>query len=158
MFLALGFFNVSCFWRRFAQNAFEANSGNWSRYKRACRTCIKKPFRLCMFFAHQRQPTSGYHRVYRVTISNIRSGWYQCVHDMHGPNGLIHSRSASTSSPAYVDAVTHEGIFSETSSSPSPKPNDAKYFERAWNTGKHEEGCMDWIRDCRNENLITGRS
>jgi len=62
---------------------------------------------------------------------------------MHGPNGLNHSRSASPSSPANVAAVCQEGIFSEPSSSSSPKRSDAKYFERALNTGKHEEGCTD---------------
>ena len=97
-------------------------------------------------------------RVYRLSRGNLRSGWYRCVHDMYGPNGLNHSRSTGPSSPAYVAAVDHEGIFSETPSSSSPKRSDAKYFERARNTWKHGEGCTDWIRDRRNENLITGRS
>jgi len=62
---------------------------------------------------------------------------------MHGPNGPDKSPSASPSSPGYVAAVGHEGIFSEPSSSSSPKRSDAKYFERAQNTEKHDEGCTD---------------
>jgi len=106
---------------------------------------LRRPFGSCMFLAHRRQPTSGSRRVYRLPSGNLRSGWYRCVHDMHGPNGLNHSCSVSPSSPAYVAAVGHEGIFSEAYSSSSPKRSDrdAKYFERARNTEKHEEGCTD---------------
>jgi len=53
----------------------------------------RRPFGSCMFFAHLRQPTSGCRRVYRLSRGNLRSGWYRCVHDMHGPNCLtIHVR------------------------------------------------------------------
>jgi len=96
-----------------------------------------------MFFAHRRQPTSGCRRVYNIPSGSLRSGWYWCVHDMHGPNSLNYSRLASPSSPAYVAAVAHEGIFSAAFSSLSPKRSDAKYSERARNTGKPEEGCTD---------------
>jgi len=87
--------------------------------------------------------TSASPRADGTPCGSLRSGWYRCVHDMYGPNGLNNSRSASPSSPAYVAAVGHEGIFSEASFSSSPKRSDAKYFERSRNTGKHKEGCTD---------------
>jgi len=143
----LGFFDV----RRFCEDAEEALLKMPSRptasieagARGLAQRVSRRPFGSCMFFAHLRQPTSGCRRVYRLSRGNLRSGWYRCVHDMHGPNGLNNSRSASPSSPAYVAAVGHEGIFSEPSSSSSPKRSDAKYFERARNTEKHEEGCTD---------------
>jgi len=130
MFFALGFFDVC----RFCDNAEKAawlkmpsrltavtETGERGLAERVSR----RPFRLCIFFAHWRQPTRVCRRVYCLSGDSLRSGWYWCVHDVHGPNGLNHSRSASPSSPAYVTAVGHEGIFSETSSSSSPKQSDA---------------------------------
>jgi len=144
MFLALGFFDVR-------DDAEEASLKMPSRPTAAIEAGARglaervssRPFRSCMFFAHRRQPTSIYRRVYRLPSGSLRSGWYRCVHDMYPPNGLNHSRSASPSSPAYVAVVGHEGIFSEGSSSSSLKRSDAKYVERARNTGKHEESCTD---------------
>jgi len=103
----------------------------------------RRSFGSCMFFAHLRQTNSDCRRVYRLSRGNLRSGWCRCVHDIHGPNVLNHSRSATPSSPVYVAAVGHAGIFSEPSSSSSTKRSDAKYFERARNTEQHEEGCTD---------------
>ena len=44
------------------------------------------------------------------------ASWRQCVHDMHGPNSLDNTRSASLREPAQVAAVGHESIFREASS------------------------------------------
>jgi len=129
----LGFFDV----RRFCEDAEETSLKMPSRStatieagtRGLAERVSRRLFGSCMFFAHLRQPTSGCRRVYRQSGTNLHSGWYRCVHDMHGPNGLNHSRSTSPSSPAYVAAVGHEGILSEPSSSSSPKRSDAKYFD-----------------------------
>jgi hypothetical protein len=105
MFFALGFFDV----RRFCKDAEEASLKMPSRLTAAAieagarglaERVSRRPFGSCMFFAHHRQPTNGCRRVYRLPSDNLRSGWYRCVHDMHGPNGLNNSRSANPSSPA----------------------------------------------------------
>jgi len=119
MFFALGFFDVC----RFCDDAEKASLKMPSRLTAAfeagerglAERVSRRPFGSCIFFAHWRQPTSVCRRVYCLSGDSLRSGWYWCVHDVHGPNGLDHSRSAS--SPAYVAAVGHEGIFSEASSS-----------------------------------------
>jgi len=36
----------------------------------------RRLFAWCMFFAHHRQPTSGCRRVYRLSMGNLRRGWY----------------------------------------------------------------------------------
>jgi len=104
MFFALGFFDV----RRFCYDAEEASLKMPSRPTAAIEAgarglaerVSRRPFGSCMFFAHRRQPTIGCRRVYHLPSGSLRSGWYQCVHDMHVPNGLNNSRSASPSSPA----------------------------------------------------------
>jgi len=135
MFLALGFFDVRRFFDDTEETSIKMPSRPTAAIEKGARGLTergsRRPFGSCMFFAHQRQPTSGCRRVYRLSESNLRSGWYRCVYDIHGPNSLNHSRSASPSSPGYVAAVGYEDIFSEVSSSSSPKRSNAKYFERA---------------------------
>jgi len=89
MFFAFGFFDV----RRFCDDAEEASLKMPSRPTKAIEASqrIKMAVRNVHVFrapapAHQRLPQG-------------RSGWYRCVHDMHGPNGLNNSRSASPISP-----------------------------------------------------------
>jgi len=110
--LRIGFFDVHRFcddseeaslkipWRPTA--AIEAGARGLAEgvSRRVSRRESRRPFGSCMFFAHRRQPTSGCRRVYRLPSGSLCSGWYRCVHDMHGPNGLNNSRSASASSPA----------------------------------------------------------
>ena len=142
----LGFFDV----RRFCEDAEETSLKMPSRSTAAIEAgarglaerVSRRPFGSCMFFAHLRQPTEGCRRVYRLSRGNLRSGWYRCVHDMHGPNGLNHSRSASPSSPAYAAAVFHEGIFSELFFIIT-QAEQRKIFRTCPNSEKHEEGCTD---------------
>jgi len=42
--------------------------------------------------------------------------WRWCAKNMHDPNGLLDSRSASPRAPASIAAVGLEGILSEASS------------------------------------------
>ena len=126
----LGFFDV----RRFCEDAEETSIKMPSRPTAAIEVGarglverVKKVLRIVHIFrapatAHQLPqgvPSAGRQPPQRLV---------PCVHDVHGPNGLNHSRSASPSSPAYVAAVGHEGIFSEASSSSSPKRIEAKYL------------------------------
>jgi len=93
--------------RRFCDDAEEASLKMPSRTTAAIEAGVRglgkrvsrKTFRSSMIFAHQRQPTSGYRRAYLLPNISLRSGWYLCVHDMYGPNGLNNSRSAIPSSP-----------------------------------------------------------
>jgi len=74
------------------------------------------------------------------------------MHDMHGPNSLDNTRSASLREPAQVATVSHKSMFREASLASSRSDEHCK------NISKHEEGSKDSSRDCRNENFIPGRS
>jgi len=100
MFFALSFSDV----RRFCDNADEASLKMPSRPTVAIEAgacwlaeCVsRRLFGSCMFFAHRRQPTDGCRRVYRLPGSSFRSGWYRCVHDMHGPYELKKNSDKTT--------------------------------------------------------------
>ena len=94
----LGFFDV----RRFCEDAEETSLKMPSRPTAAIEAGARglpervqegSLDRACLAPAHQRLPQGVPSSV------SVRSGWYQCVHDMHDPNGLNHLRSASPSSP-----------------------------------------------------------
>jgi len=103
MFFAFGFFYVG----RFCDDAEEASlKVPWrptaaveAGARGLAERLLIRPFGVCKFFAHWRQPTSGCCRAYRLLSGSLRSAWYWCVYDMHDPNGLRNSRSASPSSP-----------------------------------------------------------
>jgi len=145
--LVLGFFDV----RRFCEDVEEVSLKMPWRPTAAIdigarglvERVSRRAFGSCMFFAHLRQPTRICRRVYRLSRGHLRSDWYRCVHDMHCPNGLNHSRSASPSSPTYVTAVDHDGIFSEHFFFIITQAERRKIFRTCRNTEKHEEGCPD---------------
>jgi len=61
--------------------------------------------------------------------------------NMHDPNGLLDTRSASPRAPALIAAVCLEGILSETSlvsSRTSKKPN-AKNIEKSCSNRQNED-------------------
>jgi len=70
-------------------------------------------------------------------------GWCRCAKNIHDPNGLLDTRSASPHVPVSMDAVGLEGILSETSSASSQKrrtsekPN-AKNIEKSCSYRQNE--------------------
>jgi len=76
-----------------------------------------------------------------VSLQQPLVGWRRCAKNMHDPNGLLDTRSASPRAPVSISAVGLEGILSEASSASSQKrqtsktPN-AKNIEKSCSIGK----------------------
>ena len=100
MFFALCFFDILCFCDDAEEVSLKMPSSPTAAIEAGARGLAervsKRPFGSCMFFAHRRQPTDGCRRVYRLPGSSFRSGWYRCVHDMHGPYELKKNSDKTT--------------------------------------------------------------
>jgi len=72
----------------------------------------------------------------RYTLRQPLVGWRWCAKNMHDPNGLLDTRSASPRTPASIAAVGLHGILSETSSASSQKRDRKVYYKTTTNRGK----------------------
>jgi len=68
-------------------------------------------------------------------------GWRRCTKDVHDPNGLLDTRSASPRAPVSIAAVGLEGILSEASLASSQKRRTLREIECLLN-GNHQKGKM----------------
>ena len=71
----------------------------------------------------------------RYALQQPLVGWRRCAKNMHNPNDLLDTRSASPRAPASIAAVGLEGILSEASAASSqkrrtPKNPKAKNIEK----------------------------
>jgi len=91
------------------------------------------PFGTCMFFAHRRQPTSGCRRAAAAGTGACMTCTVRTVLTIHVRQVQFHlprlPLSATKASLAKLLLHRH--------------PSGAKKFERARNTGKHDEGSTD---------------
>jgi len=71
----------------------------------------------------------AYHR--RYTLLQPLVGMRRCAKNMHDPNGLLDTRSASPCALASIAAVGLHGILSEASSASSQKRRTAKNERRS---------------------------
>jgi len=83
--------------RSFAQNAFEAKSGNWSRCTRACRTRIQKAVRIMRTGASPPATAAG-SNVY-LSAPSAAAGTGACMTCMVRTVATIHVRQAQVHLP-----------------------------------------------------------
>jgi len=94
-----------------------------------------------MHVMHALVPAAADADARRYTLRQL-VGWRWCAKNMHDPNGLLDTLSASPRTPASIAAVGLHGILSEASSASSrrmskkPRTNvektNAKNFEKSF--------------------------
>ena len=79
-----------------------------------------------MSCTHQYQPLRRLPLGRLYALRQPLVGWCQCAKNMHDPNGLLDTRSASPRAPASIAAVGLEDVLSEASTASSQKRRTSK--------------------------------
>jgi len=98
-----------------------------------------------MSCTHRYQPLRRLPLGIQYALRQPRVGWRQCAKNMHDPNGLLNTRSASPRAPASIAVVGLEGILSEAALALSQKRQTskkpkAKNIEKSCSYRQNENG------------------